>query len=142
MKKDEALRLAESKGLDLIEISPQVQPPIAKIVSYDKFRYQQEKKLKKQRASQQKQEFKQIQVSVREAQNDLEIKARRVREFLEEGHVVEIMLVMRGREKANRDWAMQKMIEFLDIIGAGTYKSVFEPKPGGRGIITQITKSK
>ncbi len=140
MKRDEALRLAQSKGLDLIEISPQVMPPIVKIVRYDKFRYQQEKKLKKQRASQQKADLKQIQISVKEAQNDLEIKARRIQEFFHEGHIVEIMLVMRGREKANREWAMQKLKDFLTIIGP--YKSMFEPKPGGRGIITQITKAK
>ena len=140
MEKDEALRLSESKGLDLIEISPHVLPPIVKIVSYDKFRYQQEKKLKKQRASQQKQDLKQIQISVKEAQNDLEIKARRIKEFLDEGHIVEIMLVMRGREKGNRDWAMKKIYEFLKMLPE--HKSLFEPRPGGRGIIAQIIKAK
>lgn len=140
MKQDEALRLAQSKGLDLIEISPQISPPIAKITSYDKFRYQQEKKLKQQRASQPKQDLKQIQISVREAQNDLNIKARRIQEFFDEGHTIEIMLVMRGREKANRDWAMKKLNEFLHILPA--HKTLLEPRPGGRGILTQITRAK
>lgn len=140
MKRDEALALALSKQLDLIEISPNINPPIAKIASYDKFRYQQEKKLKQQRAAQPKQDLKQIQISIKEAINDLNIKAKRIQEFFEEGHTVEIMLVMRGREKANQDWAMKKIKEFIALLPP--HRVLLEPRPGGKGIIAQMVKLK
>lgn len=127
------------KGLDLIEIAATAKPPVAKIISYDKFRYQKEKELRKQRAIQKTSELKQIRISVRAAKNDLEIKAKKIEEFLNEGHKIEIILILRGREKYLKDWARQKMDEFLKIIGV-EYKITMEPKFSGKGLITQITK--
>ena len=101
----EALKLAKEKGLDLIEIAPTAKPPVAKIMNYDKYRYQETKKLKKQRAQQKIQELKQVRISARAAEHDLKIKADKVNEFLAEGDIVEIHLIMRGREKAHKDWA-------------------------------------
>ena len=84
-------------------------------------------------------EFKQIRISVRAAKNDLEIKVKKIEEFLNDGHKIEIVLALRGREKYLKDWARQKMDEFLKMIGA-EYKIIIEPKFGGKGLITQITK--
>jgi translation initiation factor IF-3 len=135
----EALQLAREKGLDLIEIVPNAKPPVAKIMSFDKFRYQEEKKLKKQKAQQKTQELKQVRISARAAEHDLQIKAEKVNEFLEEGHIVEIQLVLRGREKANKDWAKQKLYDFLKII-TPEHKVLLEPKYGGRGFNAQVAK--
>ena len=107
-------------------------------MNYDKFRYQQEKKLKKQKAQQKGQEMKQIQIGVGTAIHDLQIKIAKINEFLAKGHNVEIMMVLRGRQKANKDWARQKLIEFLKMIP--DYKVVMTPRPGGRGFVAQITK--
>ncbi len=140
MPREAALKLAEEKGLDLIEIAPTAQPPVAKIISFDKFRYQKEKELKKQRASQKIQELKQIRISPRAAKNDLEIKIRKIEEFFEEGHKIEIMLRLKGREKYNRDWARYKLEEFLKMITA-EYKIEMEPKFIGNGLIMRIMGS-
>ncbi len=134
-----ALKLAYDSGLDLIEIAPIAKPPVAKIISHDKFRYQKEKELKKQRAVKKVSELKQIRISARAAKNDLEIKVKKIEEFLNEGHKVEIILILRGREKYMKDWVWQKLNEFLKIITV-EYKMTMEPKFGGKGLIMQITK--
>ncbi len=139
MPREAALKLAEEKGLDLIEIAPTAQPPVAKIISFDKFRYQKEKELKKQRAVQKISELKQVRISARAAKNDLGIKAKKTEEFLNKGHKVEIMLRLKGREKYNRDWARYKLEEFLKMITV-EYKITMEPRFGGQGLVMQIMK--
>jgi len=139
MPREAALKLAQEKNLDLIEIAPPAKPPVAKIINFDKFRYQKEKELKKQKATQKIGELKQVQISARAAQNDLEIKAKRLQELLDEGHKVEILLVLRGREKYNREWARYKLKEFFKLI-TQEYKVISEPKFGGKGLMMQIAK--
>lgn len=140
LKREEALRIAKERGLDLIEIASAATPPVAKIISFDKFRYQKEKEEKKQYAAQKRvKELKQIRITPRAAKNDLEVKARKVDEFLESGHKVEIGVFLRGREKANRDWALDKLREFLLMIKA-PHTITLPPRPGGRGFVTQVAK--
>lgn len=139
MPLEAALKLAAEKGLDLIEIAATAKPPVAKIISFDKFRYQKEKELKKQRAGQKASGLKRVQISVKAAKNDLETKAKKLNEFLDEGDKVEILLVLRGREKYNKDWARQKLNEFLSLIGV-EYKITMEPKFAGKGLAMQIVK--
>ena len=135
----EALKLAKEKGLDLIEIAPAAKPPVGKIMSYDKYRYQEEKKLKKQRAQQKIQEWKGVRISARAAEHDLQIKANKVNEFLNEGNVVEIQLTLRGREKANKDWARRKLLDFVKMI-MPEHKVLLEPRYGMRGFNMQVVK--
>lgn len=135
----EALNKALASDLDLVEISPNANPPVAKIINYDKFRYQKEKELKKQKAAQKATELKQIRIGNKAAQHDLEIKIKQMEKFANEGHKIEVMLVLKGREKYNRDWAMQKLKDFLQMIPF-EYKITLEPKFGGKGLITQLAK--
>ena len=137
---DKALQFAKESGKDLIEISPFTKPPVAKIISYDKFRYQQEKKLKKQKLNQKETELKQIQISVRAAQNDLQVKANQAKKFMDKGHIVRIILVLKGREKGNRDFAKQKLNQFLGEF-IKDYKLLIQPKFAGRGLMVQIQKN-
>lgn len=137
MKIADALALAKGAGSDLIEIAPHAQPPVVRIMNYDKYRYQQEKKEKERRAQQKGHEMKQVQISVREARHDLERKAQTVNKFLAEGRRVEILLTLRGREKANKDWARQKLNEFLQII-TPNHKVALEPRYMGRGFTTHV----
>lgn len=139
MSVKDALKLAKEKGLDLIEIAPHAKPPVARIMSFDKFRYQEEKKEKKKRLQKSGQKMKQIQISVREAIHDLERKAKKINEFLNDGHRVEIILTLRGREKANKDWARHKLDEFMKLI-TPDHKVVMEPRLLGRGFVVQIIK--
>jgi len=108
-------------------------------MSFDKFRYQQEKKEKKQRLAQKGKELKGVRISPRAAANDLAIKARRVEKFLEEGHRVEISILLRGREKSNKDWNLQKLQDFMKMIKV-PYQVTMEARPGGGGFVTQIAK--
>ncbi len=135
----DALKLAKEKGLDLIEIAASAKPPVTRLMSYDKFRYQQEKRIKKQRAQQKGGDMKQVQISIREAMHDLQMKAERVNKFLEEGNQVEIVMTLRGREKANKDFAREKLGEFMKII-TPEHKVTMEPKVGGYGITVHVTK--
>ena len=138
----DALKLAKEKGLDLVEISPVAVPPVAKLIAYDKFRYQQEKKEKKQRAAQRAGSgSKQIQISVREQKNDLMIKIGKIAEFLEAGHPVEVLMQLRGREKGNMQFARQKLNEFLKMITA-PYKINSPIGPGGRGGLMVVIAKK
>jgi len=135
----EALRLAKEKGLDLVEISPMAIPPVVKIISFDKYRYQEEKKWKKQRATQKIQEMKQVQISVREAIHDLGVKAVRVNKFLNEGNKVEVLLNLRGREKAHQDLAKTKLRDFIKMVDP-EHKILSDIKWTGRGFNIQIVK--
>lgn len=135
----EALKLAKEKNLDLIEIVQNANPPVAKIISFDKYRYQEKKKMRKERGRQKTQELKHIRISAREAEHDLLIKADKVNQFLQEGHNVEIQLFLRGREKANKEWARLKLLGFLKIINPD-HKVIVEPKYGMRGFTAQVTK--
>lgn len=137
--RDEAIAMAREKGLDLIEITGGVKPPVARIMSFDKFRYQREKEEKKQRLAQKNRDLKGIRITARAAENDLQVKMKKLCEFLEEGYKVEIMLALRGREKANKDWALQKIKKFIAEIPV-PYQVTVEPKQGGRGFIAQVVK--
>ncbi len=141
LTKEKALELAIGKGLDLIEISPSAKPPVAKIMSFDKFRFEYEKKRKQERiqAKSKGDELKQIQISVREARHDLEIKLKRIEEFLTDGHPVTVALVLRGREKANKDFARRKLDDFLKMIKV-EFQTAMEPRWGMRGLNVQIVK--
>ncbi len=138
MPREKALALIE-EGIDLIEIAPSAKPPVARLMSFDKFRYMQEKAEKKARVAQKSAGPKQIQISARAAQNDLLIKARQLEKFLEEGRQVDVAMRLRGREKANKGWALQRLDDFLKMITV-EYKKLGEPKFGGRGLMVPIIK--
>lgn len=138
MPREQALALViPGQGLDLIEISATAKPPVARLMSFDKFRYMQEKAYKKARLAQKTAGLKQVQISVRAAQNDFLVKARQLDKFLEAGHPVDIVMRLRGREKGNKERAFQKLDEFLKMITV-EYKKLGEPKFGGRGMMIPI----
>jgi len=137
MKTDDALRLAEERELDLILISPKAKPPVARIMNFDKFRYERSKELKKQKA-QKAPDTKRIQISPRTARNDLMVQLKKLEKFLSAGHRVEIQLTLRGREKGNKDWARTKLEEFMGMIET-PHKVTSDIKSGGRGMLVQLT---
>ena len=140
MSRAEALKLVRpEEGLDLIEISAAAKPPVARLMSYDKFRYEEEKRLKKERLAQKSAAMKTVQISARAAKNDLLIKVRAVEKFFAEGHPVEVTMRLRGREKRNKDWAMEKLKEFLTMIPV-EHKRLSEPRFLGNGPAVQIAK--
>lgn len=131
----EAREKAHSAGLDLILVTESANPPVARITSFDKFRYQREKELKKQQ--QRVPDSKRVQISPREGNHDLSFKLKRLEEFLRAGHKVEIQVTLRGREKGMKSFAESKLREFLGKIET-PHKITHDVKAGGRGLITQI----
>lgn len=134
-----ALELAGPEdGLDLIEIVPQAVPPVVRVMSYDKFRYEQGKAEKKDRQAQKSHGVKRVQISARAAEHDLQIRLHQLEKFLNEGHQVEIFVRLRGREKANKAWAEQKLRDFLKMITV-EYKLLGSPR-FAQGLSVQIIK--
>ena len=97
----DALALADEQGLDLVLIAPDANPPVAKIMNYGKFKYQEEKKKKEAKKRQKVIVVKEIKLSVKIAQNDINYKIKHAREFLEAGNHVKFRVFLRGREMAN-----------------------------------------
>ena len=119
----EALQTADSLGLDLVLIAPDGKPPVAKIMDYGKFRYQQEKKKKEAKKNQKVIVVKEIKLSVKIAENDVSYKVKHAREFIEEGNHVKFRVFLKGREMANpqsgvdvlnRIWPMIEDIAVMD----------------------------
>jgi len=119
---DEAMDKANELGLDLVLIAPDAKPPVAKIMDYGKYRYQEEKKLKEQRKNQVKIVVKEIKLSVKIAENDMNFKIKHAREFLEKGFHVKFRVFLRGREmatpQAGRDVLMRvwPMVEDIGVM--------------------------
>lgn len=95
--------MAEDAGVDLVEISPNADPPVVKVVDWGKYQYQKMKELQKSRKNAKTVELKQMRMGLKIGANDLEIKLRKIREFLAVGHKVKILIFFRGREMAHQD---------------------------------------
>ena len=140
MSKFEALEKAREAELDLVEISPNADPPVAKIIDWGKYNYQKTKQIQKNKRSVKAQELKQIRTGLKISDHDLEVKAKKVRKFLDNGSKVKYTLRFRGRELAHRDVGFalaQKIIDsFADTI-------VVDQKPqfAGRQINFVIRRS-
>lgn len=109
MSLSEALKVAEEAGVDLIEISPSANPPVAKVVDWGKYQYQKMKEQQKNKKHSKTVELKQMRTSLKIGTNDLEIKLRKIREFLAAGHKVKILIFFRGREMAHQELGYEMM---------------------------------
>ncbi|MEX2006811.1 MAG: translation initiation factor IF-3 [Candidatus Saccharimonadales bacterium] len=98
-----ALSAAETAGLDLVEVSGDTKPPVAKIVDWGKYNYQKTKQAQKSRKGVKRLDIKQMRVGLKIGQHDLSVKLRKVSDFLETGHKVKITVIYRGRELAHKD---------------------------------------
>jgi len=107
ISRNKALSIAEGLGLDLVLIAPDAKPPVCKIMDYGKFKYQQVKKQKEAKKKQKSIEVKEIKLSVKIAQNDINYKIKHAREFLKEGKHVKFRVFLRGREMSNPDAGKQ-----------------------------------
>lgn len=125
--------------MDLVEISPNADPPVAKVIDWGKYQYQQMKQQKKNRQSNKASELKQMRFGLKIGTNDLEIKLRKIREFLEEGHKVKLLVFFRGREMAHRELGYQ-LIE--RVVTALEDVAVVEQKPlmAGRNLSVSVRR--
>jgi translation initiation factor IF-3 len=110
VSREEALRSARSVDLDLVEISPQSEPPVCKILDYGRFKYEQQKKKSETKKKQKIIEIKEIQLRPMINENDLQVKFRAIQRFLEEGNKIKISLRFRGRELDHQEIGL-KLLE-------------------------------
>lgn len=132
----EALKMARERGLDLLEIAPMGKPPVCRIMDYGKYLYQQEKAARQQKSKSKQTETKGIRLTFKMSDHDMEIRAKQVEKFLGDGNKVKIDLVLRGREKALKDFAKEKMNKFIKSVQA-PHKIDMPPKilPSGISIV-------
>ncbi len=136
----EALRIAREKNLDLVEVGPQMHPPIAKIMDYGKYMYRKERQ-EKGAIKQKDQNLKTVRVGFRTGVHDLKFKSEQVDDFLKESRPVKIELTLRGREKALAHMGRDKLDNFLKLISE-PYIIQEPPKRSPFGWITVIRKTK
>lgn len=103
---EEAMHLAQNRGLDLVEIAPQNNPPVCKLTDFSKFRYEREKKMKEARKKQKGGQVKELRIRPKIGVHDLDIKIGHMREFLSERDKVRLTIVFRGRENEHTEFAL------------------------------------
>jgi translation initiation factor IF-3 len=116
MKPEDALRQAEGKGLDLVEVAPNAKPPVCRMIDYGKYRYQQSKRLKEAKKNQHIVTVKEIKYRPKISQHDFDFKTNHVKEFLDAGNKVKITIMFRGREMAHPEFGKDILQRVLDDI--------------------------
>ncbi len=117
ISRSEALRAAEDAGLDLVEVSPNADPPVARIVDWGKYNYQRTKQAQKNRQKAKATDLKQMRVGLKIGEHDLDVKLRKVNGFLEAGHKVRITVIYRGRELAHKELGYQLAEKIQGLLG-------------------------
>jgi len=138
---NEALAIAAKAGLDLVEIAPNADPPVCRVMDYGKYRYQQSKKLQDARKSQTTIQIKEIRLRPKTEEHDLEVKIRHIKKFLQQNDKVKITMMFRGREIAYSDLGRKIMETIRDALGdVGAVE--MQPKLEGRNMIMVVVPRK
>lgn len=130
-----AISLARERGFDLIEIAPKANPPVCKLMDFGKYLYHKAKQERIQKAKQKKIAIKSIRLSVRTSQHDLNFKAGKIKEFLEDSNKVKIEMTLRGREKQHFDFAEERLKNFLTLLGKINCEQALKRTPQGLVVI-------
>ncbi|HOJ98279.1 MAG TPA: translation initiation factor IF-3 [Termitinemataceae bacterium] len=127
----EALRMAQELGLDLVEVAPQANPPVCKILNYGKFKFENEKKIRDSKKKQKQLKVKEIRMQPKIDEHDLAFKSKHIREFLAEGNKVKVTVRFRGRELAHTELGLDVLKDVLQRI-EGDYVMDKPPAMEGR----------
>lgn len=141
LSKQEALALAQEQELDLVEIAPAAKPPVAKIIDYNKFLYQQSKKKQEEKKKAKTSETKEIRLGPFMSENDLQVMIRRGREFLGDGDKIKLVVKFRGRQITRSEFGrqvIQKVVDALDDISKVDREAKFE----GRQMVALLSPEK
>jgi translation initiation factor IF-3 len=130
----EAIRIAEERGLDLVEVSPNSQPPVCRIMNYGKYKYQQSKRTQEARKHQTVIQIKEVKVRPRTEEHDFQFKLRHVKRFLDEGNKVKISILFRGREIAHPEFGKEMLNRFIEGVKDGMVIEQF-PRLEGRNMV-------
>jgi translation initiation factor IF-3 len=134
----DALRMARDAGLDLVEVAPNVRPPVCRLINYGKWKYSQKKHAKKHHHEQQ---LKEVRLRPKTDTHDRQIKMRHALKFLAQGDKVQFTMVFRGRERMHRDLAFAALRASLDEVGARV-KVERPPSMDGRHMVTIVAPVK
>ena len=141
MSSREAQLLARDAGVDLVEIAANANPPVVKIIDWGKYQYQKMKEEAKNRkkAREKQSELKQMKIGLKISDNDLNIKVRKIKGFLDDGDRAKIMIVFRGREMAHKELGQELLDKVLALLGEGI---IVEGKPqfNGRNLSVGVRK--
>ncbi len=137
MSLHDALQAAEDAGLDLVEISPNANPPVAKIIDWGKFQYQKIKDQQRNKRAAKVGDLKQMRFGLKIGAGDLEVKLRKIRDFLANGHKVRIQVVYKGREMAHKEIGYELIQKITDQLEE---EAILEQKPqmAGRNLSVVI----
>lgn len=141
ISKMDALSIAHTAGLDLIEIAPQANPPVAKILDFKKFLYEENKREQAAKKNTKEVELKEIWLSPRIAEHDLEVRLRRAEEFLEDGNKIMFRVKFKGREMAHLEFGYNLLKNIFARLG-DKISIEREPKQEGRSITVILGKGK
>ncbi len=141
MSSREAQLLANEQGVDLVEIAANANPPVVKIIDWGKYQYQKMKEEAKNRkkAREKQAELKQMKIGLKISENDLNIKVRKMREFLDDGDRVKIMIVFRGREMAHKELGADLLNKVIGLLGEGVVQEG-KSQMSGRNLSVQVRK--
>jgi len=137
----EALEKAKTAELDLIEVAPNADPPVARIANFQKFRYEENKKERASKKGDGAGGLKELWLSPRIAEHDLQVRLNRTEEFLKSGHKVKLTVKFKGREMAHQELGHKVLQEALTLLGTGVGVER-EPKFEGRKLSMIVGKSK
>ncbi len=140
LSKGDALKVAEEQGLDLVEVSPTANPPVARIVDWGKFNYQRTKQAQKSKRAHKAQELKQMRYGLKIGSHDLEVKNNKVTAFLNDGHKVRLTVVYRGRELAHKDIGHRLLDRIIELLGDNIVKE-HEPQFAGKQLSVVVRSS-
>ncbi len=133
--------MASKVGLDLVEVAPNSDPPVCRVMDYGKYRYQQSKKLQDARKSQTTIQVKEIRIRPKTEEHDLEVKIKHIKKFLSQGDKVKITMMFRGREIAYTDIG-RKMMEEIKTALDGICAIDQQPRLEGRNMIMIVAPKK
>lgn len=132
MELESAFRIAEERRLDVIEIAPTANPPVVRIMDFGKFKYDEARKERENRPKERRvSAVKMLRIGFKTGRHDLELRVKQSEEFLKEGHKVKVDMVLRGREKALREFARQRFHEFLAFIPGAMLEQDIRSTPQG-----------
>ena len=134
----EALKMAKEQELDLVEVAPQANPPVCKILDYGKYRFEQEKKFRDSKKNQKQLKLKEIRMQPKIGSGDLDFKSKHVQEFLNEGNKVKVTIRFRGRELAHTELGYDVLKEVLKRLDD---EYVIEKQPAMEGRFMSMTLS-
>ncbi len=137
----EALNIARERGLDLVEVSPNANPPVCRIMDFGKYKYQMQKKMHEAKKKQKTIEVKTVKVRPRTDEHDMQVRIKQVRKFLEKGNKVKAVVMFRGREQAHVELGEAQLLKIYDAV-QDIAEMEKKPKKEGRDMIMILAPKK